>query len=96
MKGSPAPLESEGAKGRWAGRGSTLSRTRVREWFKWWRSRTQVRLILKGPGAVDDAPKCGGLSLRLGPGRAKSHSLFADQTLAMKYNRNLKQVIPWD
>jgi glutathione-independent formaldehyde dehydrogenase len=48
------------------------------------------------PGAVDEAAKEGSLSVRLGLGWAKSHSLFTGQTPVMKYNQQLMQAILWD
>ena len=39
------------------------------------------------PGAVDEAAKVGSLSIRIGLGWAKSHSLHTGQCPVMKYNR---------
>lgn len=52
--------------------------------------------VTDDPGAVDAAAKRGSLSIRLGLGWAKSHSLFTGQTPVMKYNRALMQAILWD
>jgi glutathione-independent formaldehyde dehydrogenase len=52
--------------------------------------------VTEDPGAVDAAAKRGSLSLRLGLGWAKSHSLHTGQTPVMKYNRQLMQAILWD
>jgi glutathione-independent formaldehyde dehydrogenase len=48
------------------------------------------------PGGVDDAAKEGSLSLRLGLGWAKSHSLVTGQCPVMKYNRALMMAILHD
>ncbi|MEK8028817.1 formaldehyde dehydrogenase, glutathione-independent [Pseudaquabacterium rugosum] len=52
--------------------------------------------VTEDPGATDKAAKQGSLSLRLGLGWAKSHSLHTGQTPVMKYNRGLMQAILWD
>jgi len=52
--------------------------------------------VTDDPGAVDSAAKRGSLSIRLGLGWAKSHSLHTGQTPVMKYNRQLMQAILWD
>jgi glutathione-independent formaldehyde dehydrogenase len=52
--------------------------------------------VTEDPGAVDAAARRGSLSLRLGLGWAKSHSLHTGQTPVMKYNRQLMQAILWD
>ncbi|MES2257062.1 MAG: formaldehyde dehydrogenase, glutathione-independent [Pseudomonadota bacterium] len=52
--------------------------------------------VTEDPGATDAAAKRGSLSLRLGLGWAKSHSLHTGQTPVMKYNRQLMQAILWD
>ncbi len=52
--------------------------------------------VTDDPGAVDQAAKRGSLSIRLGLGWAKSHSLHTGQTPVMKYNRQLMQAILWD
>ena len=52
--------------------------------------------VTDDPGAKDSAAKHGSLSIRLGLGWAKSHSLFTGQTPVMKYNRALMQAILWD
>src|SRR6185312_15830525 len=52
--------------------------------------------VTDDPGGVDTAAKHGSLSIRLGLGWAKSHSLFTGQTPVMKYNRALMQAILWD
>ncbi|MFH7346917.1 formaldehyde dehydrogenase, glutathione-independent, partial [Pseudomonas syringae pv. tagetis] len=48
------------------------------------------------PAAVDAAPKMGRLSIRFGPGCAKSHRFHTGQTPVKKYNRQLMQAIKWD
>src|ERR687894_2784810 len=45
------------------------------------------------PGAVDDAAKEGSLSIRIGLGWAKSHSLTTGQCPGMKYHRGLMEAI---
>lgn len=45
------------------------------------------------PGGVDEAAKVGSLSLRLGLGWAKSHSLVTGQCPVMKYHRGLMMAI---
>ena len=45
------------------------------------------------PGAVDDAAKEGSLSIRIGLGWAKSHSLTTGQCPVMRYHRGLMQMI---
>jgi glutathione-independent formaldehyde dehydrogenase len=45
------------------------------------------------PGAVDDAAKEGSLSIRIGLGWAKSHSLATGQCPVMRYHRGLMQMI---
>ena len=52
--------------------------------------------VTEDPGATDAAAKRGSLSIRLGLGWAKSHSLHTGQTPVMKYNRQLMQAILWD
>ena len=52
--------------------------------------------VTDDPGAKDEAAKHGSLSLRLGLGWAKSHSLHTGQTPVLKYNRQLMQAILWD
>lgn len=52
--------------------------------------------VTDDPGASDAAAKRGSLSIRLGLGWAKSHSLHTGQTPVMKYNRQLMQAILWD
>ncbi|MBF8178207.1 formaldehyde dehydrogenase, glutathione-independent [Herminiimonas contaminans] len=52
--------------------------------------------VTDDPGAHDAAARRGSLSLRLGLGWAKSHSLHTGQTPVMKYNRQLMQAILWD
>ncbi|MEC5162077.1 glutathione-independent formaldehyde dehydrogenase [Janthinobacterium sp. CG_23.3] len=52
--------------------------------------------VTDDPGASDPAAKRGSLSIRLGLGWAKSHSLHTGQTPVMKYNRQLMQAILWD
>jgi glutathione-independent formaldehyde dehydrogenase len=48
------------------------------------------------PGAADDAAKEGSLSIRLGLGWAKSHSLYTGQRPVMRYNRQLMMAILHD
>ncbi len=48
------------------------------------------------PGAVDEAAKIGSLSIRIGLGWAKSHSLHTGQCPVMKYHRQLMNVILYD
>ncbi len=45
------------------------------------------------PGAPDEAAKCGSLSIRIGLGWAKSHSLATGQCPVMKYHRELMMAI---
>jgi glutathione-independent formaldehyde dehydrogenase len=52
--------------------------------------------VTDDPGAKEQAAKSGNLSLRLGLGWAKSHSLHTGQTPVLKYNRQLMQAILWD
>src|SRR5271166_1936809 len=52
--------------------------------------------VTDDPGAKEQAAKNGNLSLRLGLGWAKSHSLHTGQTPVLKYNRQLMQAILWD
>ena len=52
--------------------------------------------VTEDPGAKEKAAKLGNLSLRLGLGWAKSHSLHTGQTPVIKYNRQLMQAILWD
>src|SRR5712672_392484 len=52
--------------------------------------------VTEDPGAKEQAAKQGNLSLRLGLGWAKSHSLHTGQTPVLKYNRQLMQAILWD
>jgi hypothetical protein len=47
--------------------------------------------VTDDPGAKEQAAKHGNLSLRLGLGWAKSHSLHTGQTPVLKYNRQLMQ-----
>jgi glutathione-independent formaldehyde dehydrogenase len=49
--------------------------------------------VTEDPGATDKAAKTGNLSLRLGLGWAKSHSLHTGQTPVLKYNRQLMQAL---
>src|SRR5438552_4002452 len=49
--------------------------------------------VTDDPGAKEQAAKQGNLSLRLGLGWAKSHSLHTGQTPVLKYNRQLLQAI---
>mgnify|MGYP001030245530 FL=1 len=48
------------------------------------------------PGAVDEAAKKGSLSIRIGLGWAKSHSLHTGQCPVMKYHRKLMNAILYD
>ena len=48
------------------------------------------------PGAVDEAAKKGSLSIRIGLGWAKSHSIHTGQCPVMKYHRQLMNVILYD
>ena len=48
------------------------------------------------PGAIDEAAKKGSLSIRLGLGWAKSHSLHTGQCPVMKYHRQLMNAILYD
>ena len=52
--------------------------------------------VTDDPGAKEQAAKQGNLSLRLGLGWAKSHTLHTGQTPVLKYNRQLMQAILWD
>jgi len=52
--------------------------------------------VTDDPGAKEKAAQQGNLSLRLGLGWAKSHSLHTGQTPVLKYNRQLMQAILWD
>ena len=48
------------------------------------------------PGGIDENAKTGNLSIRIGLGWAKSHTLTTGQCPVMKYNRELMQAILWD
>lgn len=48
------------------------------------------------PGAVDEAAKNGSLSIRIGLGWAKSHSIHTGQCPVMKYHRQLMNAILYD
>ena len=48
------------------------------------------------PGAADDAAKIGSLSIRIGLGWAKSHSLHTGQCPVMTYHRQLMNAILYD
>ncbi|SEL52699.1 formaldehyde dehydrogenase, glutathione-independent [Parapedobacter koreensis] len=48
------------------------------------------------PGAVDEAAKQGSLSIRIGLGWAKSHSIHTGQCPVMKYHRPLMNAILYD
>jgi len=48
------------------------------------------------PGAIDEAAKKGSLSIRIGLGWAKSHSLHTGQCPVMKYHRQLMNAILYD
>lgn len=48
------------------------------------------------PGAVDEAAKKGSLSIRIGLGWAKSHSIHTGQCPVMKYHRQLMNAILYD
>ena len=52
--------------------------------------------VTDDPGAKEQAAKNGNLSLRLGLGWAKSHSLHTGQTPVLKYSRQLMHAILWD
>jgi glutathione-independent formaldehyde dehydrogenase len=52
--------------------------------------------VTADPGAQDAAARKGNLSLRLGLGWAKSHSLHTGQTPVLKYNRQLMQALLYD
>ena len=52
--------------------------------------------VTEDPGAGDRAAKTGNLSIRLGLGWAKSHTLRTGQTPVMKYNRGLMMAILHD
>ena len=45
------------------------------------------------PGGIDEAAKVGSLSIRIGLGWAKSHSITTGQCPVMRYNRGLMQAI---
>jgi len=49
--------------------------------------------VTEDPGASEQAARQGNLSLRLGLGWAKSHSLHTGQTPVLRYNRGLMQAI---
>jgi glutathione-independent formaldehyde dehydrogenase len=48
------------------------------------------------PGGVDEAAKIGSLSIRIGLGWAKSHSIHTGQCPVMKYHRQLMNAILYD
>ena len=48
------------------------------------------------PGGIDEAAKVGSLSIRIGLGWAKSHSMTTGQCPVMRYNRGLMQAILHD
>lgn len=48
------------------------------------------------PGGVDEAAKKGSLSIRIGLGWAKSHSIHTGQCPVMKYHRQLMNAILYD
>jgi hypothetical protein len=52
--------------------------------------------VTDDPGAKKQAAKHGNLSLRLGLGWAKSHSLHTGQTPVLKYHQQLMQAILWE
>jgi glutathione-independent formaldehyde dehydrogenase len=52
--------------------------------------------VTEDPGAGEEAARVGSLSLRLGLGWAKSHSLFTGQCPVMRYNRQLMMAILHD
>jgi glutathione-independent formaldehyde dehydrogenase len=52
--------------------------------------------VTEDPGAKDQAARTGALSLRLGLGWAKSHSLHTGQTPVLKYNRQLMMALLHD
>jgi glutathione-independent formaldehyde dehydrogenase len=49
--------------------------------------------VTEDPGATDESAKHGSLSLRLGLGWSKSHSLATGQCPVMRYNHGLMQMI---
>jgi glutathione-independent formaldehyde dehydrogenase len=52
--------------------------------------------VTDDPGGVDEAAKTGNLSIRIGLGWAKSHSLATGQCPVMRYHRQLMQAILHD
>ncbi|MDQ6759714.1 MAG: formaldehyde dehydrogenase, glutathione-independent [Acidobacteriota bacterium] len=52
--------------------------------------------VTDDPGGVDEAAKTGNLSIRIGLGWAKSHSLHTGQCPVMRYHRQLMQAILHD
>jgi glutathione-independent formaldehyde dehydrogenase len=48
------------------------------------------------PGGIDEAAKVGSLSIRIGLGWAKSHSITTGQCPVMKYHRGLMEMILHD
>src|ERR1700680_945126 len=49
--------------------------------------------VTDDPGGIDAAAKTGNLSIRIGPGWAKSHFFMTGQCPVMKYNRSLMMAI---
>jgi glutathione-independent formaldehyde dehydrogenase len=52
--------------------------------------------VTDDPGGVDEAAKTGNLSIRIGLGWAKSHSLTTGQCPVLRYNRQLMMAILHD
>jgi len=52
--------------------------------------------VTEDPGAADNSAKFGSLSIRIGLGWAKSHSLHTGQCPVMKYHRQLMRAILYD
>ena len=52
--------------------------------------------VTADPGGVDASAKIGSLSIRIGLGWAKSHSLHTGQCPVLRYNRQLMQAILYD
>ena len=52
--------------------------------------------VTSDPGGVDASAKIGSLSIRIGLGWAKSHSLHTGQCPVLRYNRQLMQAILYD
>ena len=52
--------------------------------------------VTSDPGAADEAAQHGSLSIRMGLGWAKSHTLHTGQCPVMRYNRQLMMAILHD